>query len=263
MPGLPPAPCVITSGPGPPGPAAPAGPGNEPGIVDRYWNRKAGLMRIQLLARESSSDVRKETLIEDVETVARRHFGPGATGTGSYILFNHLVSSLMRDQALTFALAAACIWTMMVIAFRSPSLALVALLPNALPIVVVLGTMGWVGLPVNIATAMIASVSMGMAVDSSIHYIYGFRRQMHVRADAAEAIRRTHATVGRALVFANAAVLVGFAVLCLSNFVPTIHFGILVGVAMFGGLLGNLFVLPILLTLVVRFGCVSRGEREA
>jgi len=222
-------------------------------------------MRIRVYTKESLPSAQKDRLTADTQAVLAKHFGTrggfgrhnagrGPLITGEYVIFGHLVSSLMEDQAATFATAAAGILVMMMLAFRSMWLGLVALVPNALPIIIVLGTMGWIGLPVNIATAMIASVSMGMAVDSSIHYIYGFRRHMQAGVMAAEAIRLTHASVGRAVVFANLAILVGFSVLCLSNFVPTIHFGILVGVAMFGGLMGNLFVLPLLLKLLVYFG---------
>jgi len=237
----------------------------ESGIVEGYWNRRKGHMRIRVYTKERLPAAQKDQLTADTQTLLRKHYGrtPGADPdnprqapflTGEYVIFRHLVSSLMEDQATTFATAAACILVMMMIAFRSVWLGLAALVPNALPIIIVLGTMGWIGLPVNIATAMIASVSMGMAVDSSIHYIYRFRRHMETGTSATEAIRLTHASVGRALVFANLAILVGFSVLCLSNFVPTIHFGILVGVAMFGGLMGNLFVLPALLRLLAYFG---------
>ncbi len=90
---------------------------------------------------------------------------------------------------------------------------------------------------------------MGGAVDRGLHYIRRYVYEREHGADPDTAVRRTHATVGRALVFANIAILIGFSVLCLSNFVPTIHFGILVGVAMLGGLAGNLFLLPLLLRL--------------
>ena len=111
----------------------------------------------------------------------------------------------------------------------------------------VIGSMGWIGLPINIATAMIASVSMGLTVDSSIHYISGYRRARLRGLGVYEALRDTHQGVGRALVFANLALIVGFTVLTLSHFIPLVYFGILVSVAMLGGLIGNLVLLPLLL----------------
>jgi predicted RND superfamily exporter protein len=116
-----------------------------------------------------------------------------------------------------------------------------------IPILLVVGGMGWFGIPINLGTAMIASVSMGLTIDSSIHYLVDYRRARELGMDHAEATRDTHAGVGRSLVFSNVALMIGFSVLCLSNFIPLIYFGILVSFAMLGGLLGNLVLLPLLL----------------
>ena len=163
------------------------------------------------------------------------------------MLLAFLIESLLSDQLVSFILAAIGIGTMMTIAFRSPVIGLISLIPNLFPIVLVIGSMGWIGLPINIATAMIASVSMGLTVDSSIHYISGYRRARKRGLPVIDALRETHQGVGRALVFANVALIVGFSVLTLSHFIPLIYFGILVSVAMLGGLVGNLVLLPLLL----------------
>jgi len=102
-------------------------------------------------------------------------------------------------------------------------------------------------LPINIATAMIASVSLGLTVDSSIHYISGYRRALRRGCSVEAALCETQSNVGRALVLANLALIAGFSVLTLSHFIPLVYFGILVSVAMFGGLVGNLVLLPLLL----------------
>jgi predicted RND superfamily exporter protein len=99
---------------------------------------------------------------------------------------------------------------------------------------------------------MIASVSMGLAVESSVHYITAFQRQRRRGLSVDEALAHCHQDVGRAMVFSTLALIVGFTALCLSEFVPTIYFGVLEGLAMLGGMLGNLFILPLLLKLVVR-----------
>ena len=169
-----------------------------------------------------------------------------------YVLLTFLIESLLRDQVVSFFLAAVGIAVMLGLAFRSLRLGMVAVLPNLFPIVLVIGTMGWIGLPVNIATAMIASVSLGLTVDSSIHYISGFRRARARGLDVAEALQQTHSSVGRAVVMANLALIVGFSVLTLSHFIPLVYFGILVSVAMLGGLAGNLVLLPVLLARVER-----------
>jgi len=137
-------------------------------------------------------------------------------------------------------------------AFRSLPVALITLVPNALPILIVTGLMGWLRLRINMGAAMIASVSMGLAVDSSIHYITAYRRHRAAGLTTAEALHAVHQSVGRAMVFSTLALIVGFSALALSRFVPTIYFGVLVGLTMFGGLIGNLLILPLLLKLIDR-----------
>ena len=136
---------------------------------------------------------------------------------------------------------------MMILAFRSISLGLIALIPNMLPVVVVMGGMGWVGTKVNMGGVMIAAVSMGLSIDSTIHYITSFQRELATGKSVVEALQQSHQTVGLSVVLATLALIVGFSILCTSQFVPIAYFGVLVGLSMLGGLLGNLFVLPILL----------------
>jgi predicted RND superfamily exporter protein len=190
-------------------------------------------------------------LINEVETLARSRF-PDAHATGLFVLLTYLIESLMGDQLASFYIAAAALVGLMTIAYRSLWLGLILLIPNLFPIVVVIGTMGWIGLPVNIATAMIASVSMGLTIDSSIHYLAGYRQARAVGKDFVAAVKATHQGVGLALVFANIALVMGFTVLTLSHFIPLIYFGVLVSVAMLGGLIGNLVLLPLLLRVVER-----------
>jgi predicted RND superfamily exporter protein len=167
--------------------------------------------------------------------------------TGMFVLLTFLIESLLRDQLISFVIAAVGIGTMMALAFRSFTIGLIALVPNVFPIVLVLGTMGWVGVPINIASAMIASVSMGLTVDNSVHYLSAYRRVRRTGASVTDAIERTQTQVGRSLVFANVALIAGLSVLTMSQFIPLVYFGVLVSVAMLGGLAGNLFLLPLML----------------
>ncbi len=230
----------------------------QPEYLSSLYDAESQRMRIVLRSREREQAGEKRELIEAVERVAREEFKEVPAGarpveaTGLYVLLTFLIESLLRDQVISFLLAAVGITVMMALAFRSLWVGLVALLPNLFPIVLVIGAMGWVGLPVNIATAMIASVSLGLTVDSSIHYISGFRRARDSGLDVGAALEQTHAGVGRAVVLANLALVVGFSVLTLSHFIPLVYFGILVSVAMVGGLAGNLVLLPVLLAWVER-----------
>jgi len=208
-------------------------------------------LRIMLRSHEQQPARDKQRTIEAVRRITTEEF-PESEVTGFFILLSHLINSLVRDQWIAFGVASAGIGLMMLLAFRSLRYALVALVPNALPILVVSGVMGWLGLRINMGAAMIAAVSIGLSVDSSIHYIAAFRRALEDGLSVVDAIDAVHQSVGRAMVFSTLALIVGFSVLCLSDFVPTIYFGALVSLSMLGGLAGNLVVLPLLLRWVSR-----------
>lgn len=208
-------------------------------------------LRIMLRARERQSSQQKHAIIEQVRRLSQEEF-PEAQVTGFFVLLTRLIESVTRDQWLTFGLASGAIFLMMLVAFRSLKLALITLAPNALPIFVVTGLMGAFGFKINMGAAMIASVSMGLAVDSSIHYITAFHRRRAAGDSVNQALHAVHQTVGRAMIFSTLALIVGFSALALSRFVPTIYFGVLVSLTMFGGLLGNLVILPLLLKLIDR-----------
>lgn len=219
-------------------------------FVSSLHNPEAGRMRIVLRAEEQQPADQKNQLIADVQQRARAEF-PDAeiqpVATGIFVLLAFLIDSLLSDQLTSFLLAALGVVTMMTVAFRSLRIGLISLVPNLFPIVLVVGAMGWLDLPINIATAMIASVSMGLTVDNSIHFLSSFERSRRGGLTVREALAEAHQTVGKALIFANLALIAGFSVLTLSHFIPLVYFGILVSVAMFGGLVGNLLLMPLLL----------------
>ncbi|MFW6169717.1 MAG: efflux RND transporter permease subunit [Planctomycetota bacterium] len=211
-------------------------------------------LRIMLRSREQLPAATKSQLIDKVRAVAHGQFPgrenePAATVTGPYVLLTNLITSILRDQWVCFAAAALGVGLMMTLAFRSIPLALIAMVPNVLPILMVLGAMGWLGIHVNMGAAMIAAVSMGLSVDSSIHYITAFRRARSAGYGLTQSLETVQQSVGRAVVYSTIALVVGFLVLCTSQFVPTIYFGGLVSLAMLGGLFGNLMLLPLLLTM--------------
>lgn len=232
-------------------------------FVDSLYNPKLGRMRLLLRAYERQPSDTKLKLISDIERLARETFGDFAVvptrpegkeeaagspqTTGLFVLLAFLIESLMDDQWTSFFLSTLGITSMMWYAFRSLPIGLMSLVPNLFPNVLVIGLMGWIGLPINIATAMIACVSMGLTVDSSIIYIDGYRRERARGLRVHEALHETHKQVGRALVYTNAALMAGFSVLALSHFIPLVYFGLLVSLAMFGGLIGNLVFLPLLI----------------
>ena len=212
-------------------------------------------LRVMLRARERQPAPQKRAIIEHVTRIVAEEFPardgrPAGAVTGFFVLLAQLVERMLSDQWLTFFLAAAGIFLLLAVSFRSPLIAAVALVPNALPIFVVLGLLGWAGERINMGTAMIAAVSMGLSVDSSIHYLAAFRRRLASGQPIAAALETAHQTAGRAMIFSTLALVVGFLALTTSGFIPTVSFGALSCLTLTGGLFGNLVVLPVLLSLL-------------
>ncbi len=208
-------------------------------------------LRILLRSKERLPSAAKQHIIAEVERIAVESFGDGAEATGFYVLLTNIIDSLLRDQWITFAAATLGMWLVMSVVFRSPMLAAIALVPNVLPVFLMTGTLGWLSIKLNMGAAVIAAFSMGLSVDSSVHYILDFQRARRGGATLRAALDAAHQSAGRAAVFATLALVVGFSSLVVSQFVPTIYFGVLTSLTMLGGLLGNLFVLPALLRIRV------------
>jgi predicted RND superfamily exporter protein len=225
-------------------------------------------LRVMLRARERQPAAEKRAIIETVRRIVGEEFpatadAAGGEVTGFFVLLAQLIDRMLADQWFTFLLAAVGIFLLLAVGFRSWLLAAVALVPNALPIFVVLGLLGWAGERINMGTAMIAAVSMGLSVDSSIHYIAAFRRRLHDGHAYSAALETAHQTAGRAMVFSTLALVVGFLALTTSGFIPTVSFGALSCLTLAGGLVGNLVVLPVLLTVLAPWldpGCPP-GEK--
>lgn len=210
--------------------------------------------RIMLRAYDRRRAATKMALINQVRRLAEETFPPrdnepAVRVTGFYVLLTHLISGVVRDQWRCFAAAVLGVGLCMVIALRHWGAVFAALVTNVLPIVLALGVLGWAGIHLNMGAAMMAAVSMGLAVDSSLHYLYVYLRARRHHAPPQEALHQAQRTVGRALVYATVALALGFASLATSDFMPTVYFGILAGVTLAGSLAGNLLVLPALLAL--------------
>jgi predicted RND superfamily exporter protein len=218
----------------------------QPEFVPSIYNAEQGRMRIVLRSLERQPAEIKLQLIDQVHAAAKHHFSD-AKVTGLYVLLANVITSLMDDQLTSFLTSAVGIFLCVAIATRSWMVGVISLFPNLFPLVLVVGGMGWCGVPINIGTAMIASVSFGLTVDASLHYLAEYLVLRRAGRGHISAVLATHGNVGRALVFSNLALIFGFAVLALSNFIPLVYFGVLVSLAMIGGLVGNLVLLPLLL----------------
>jgi hypothetical protein len=150
---------------------------------------------------------------------------------------------------------------MFLVLLRSPLLAFLGVFPNALAAGTIIGVMGYAAIPLDVMTITIAAISIGIGVDDSIHYLYRFRREFGSTSNAEDAVRRTHASIGRAMYFTSLTVISGFSILSFSNFVPTVYFGLLTALAMALALLANLTVLPSML--ILAFGSTNRDSTLA
>jgi predicted RND superfamily exporter protein len=159
-------------------------------------------------------------------------------------LYNNVLQSLFRSQILTLGAVFIAITLMFTLLFRSLSLALVAVAPNMLAAGMVLGCMGLLGIPLDIMTITIAAIVVGIGVDDTIHYVHRFIKEFPVDRNYLATMYRCHESIGKAMYYTSVTVIVGFSILSLSNFTPSIYFGLLTGLAMLVALLGALMLLP-------------------
>ncbi len=173
---------------------------------------------------------------------------------GTMVLYNNMLQSLFASQIKTLGVVALALLVMFLLLFRSIKLALIALFPNLFSAGAVLGVMGWLNIPLDMMTITIAAISIGIAVDDTIHYIYRFREEIKTDSDYYNTLHRCHNTIGHAMYYTSVTIIIGFSILVLSNFWPTIYFGLFTSMAMLIALIASLTLLPLLLVLFKPFG---------
>jgi predicted RND superfamily exporter protein len=221
-----------------------------------FVNADGSAMRVQFRASESDVSVpEKLGMAAEVRAMAEEAFGPGyrVEVTGLYYFYARLIDGMVRDQYRSVAITVPAVLVVLTLLLRSLRVALVAMIPNLLPMVFCLGVMGWSGIPVNMTTAMMLSVTFGIAVDDTLHYLWRFRDALRETGDYSVAVMRAHGSVGRACVFTTVVIAGGFWILILSEFLPTAYFGGLVGFTMMATLAADLVLLPALLTAIRPF----------
>ena len=170
------------------------------------------------------------------------------------VLYNNMLQSLFGSQILTLGITVLLLTGMFLVLFRSLKIALIALLPNVLSVAVVLGVMGWLNIPLDMMTITIAAISIGIAVDDTIHYIHRFKDEFQKDRRYLHTMHRCHGSIGHAMYYTSITIIIGFSILTLSNFIPSVYFGLLTGLAMLIALLAALTLLPQMLILVKPFG---------
>jgi predicted RND superfamily exporter protein len=224
-----------------------------------YMSEDGNQLRFSVRVIDSDPDLKRDELIKRIrrDLVGKLGLEEGqAHVTGMLVLYDNVLQSLFRSQILTLSVVFLAIAAMLLVLFRSWRLAAIGIIPTMTAATVILGTMGWLGIPLDIMTITIAAITIGIGVDNTIHYIHRVREELALDGDYWAAVERSHGSVGRAIYYTSITVTLGFSILALSNFIPTIYFGLLTGMAMLIALIANLTLLPLL---IVRFRPLGQG----
>jgi hypothetical protein len=207
-------------------------------------------LRFNVRVIESAADLNRNELLQSIETGLENQFGFSPEQvhlTGILVMYNNVLQSLFQSQILTLGVVLLAIMLMFMTLFRSLNIALICIVPNIIAAGFVLGVMGWLSIPLDIMTITIAAISVGIGVDNTIHYMHRFRREFPRFGNYRQTMYFCHNSIGRAMYFTSMTIVAGFSILALSNFIPTIVFGLLTSVAMVVALAGSLTLLPQLL----------------
>ena len=219
-------------------------------LFDPYISEDGNQLRISFRVFESYPNLKRNELIKKIKKDLVEVIGLKESQvklTGMLVLYNNVLESLIRSQILTIGVVFLAILTMFLFLFRSLKFAFVAIIPSILASASVLGLMGWLSIPLDIMTITIAAICIGIGVDHSIHYIHRFREEIKLGCSAKMAVKNSHASIGKAIYYTSIIIIIGFSILSLSNFVPTIYFGTFTAFAMLIALIANLTLLPLLL----------------
>ncbi len=198
----------------------------------RIIDSNPNLRRNELL-KKLQKDIRE--IITNKETTFRF--------TNLMVLYNNMLQSLFNSQISTLGFVLAILLIMFIILFKSIKVALIALMVNLIPIGSIFGIMGCLDIPLDVMTITIAAISIGIGVDDTIHYIHRFKEELKIDHNYINAMKRSHESIGYAMVYTSLVVIVGFSILILSNLIPTIYFGLLTVVVMATILLSALLLL--------------------
>ncbi len=226
-------------------------------IIDPYISIENNEARINLRIIDSQENLRRNDLIKKINYDLKNKIGLKEEEfklAGVLILFNNLLQSLFKSQILTLGLVMIGIFCMFLILFKNIKLSLIGVVPNFIAAFFILGIIGLMKIPLDMMTITIAAITIGIAVDNSIHYIYRFQEEFSSSNDYYKTLKLCHSTVGRAILNTSITIVFGFSILVLSKFIPTIYFGIFTGLAMLLAMISVLTLLPSLILLIKPFG---------
>ena len=222
-------------------------------------------VRFSIRVLETSEDLVRTEFLDKIRNGLTTQFGftdEQVHLSGMLVLYNNMLQSLFESQILTLGLVLLVIMGMFLVLFRSWKLAVIGIIPNILAAMAVLGLMGWLDIPLDMMTITIAAISVGIGVDNTIHYIHRFRTSFPEYRNYTDTMVYCHGSIGRAMYYTGFTIVAGFSLLVLSNFIPTIYFGLLTSLAMCLALAGALTLLPQLLIMFKPLGKERVANRE-
>jgi hypothetical protein len=226
-------------------------------LLEPYLSFEANEARISLRVKETSEELQRFALVDEIKNYAVEEVGlqpQQVRVNGLLVLYNNVLQSLFRSQIVTMGAVFLGIMLMFLVLFRSFTFSVVAIIPNILAAGVILGFMGIIGIPLDLMNIMVAAITVGMGVDHAIHYIYRFKQEFAIDQNYVNAMHRSHASIGRAMYYTSITIIVGFSIFTLSEFIPSIYFGLLTSLAMLAAILGSLTLLPKLILMTKPLG---------
>jgi uncharacterized protein len=230
-------------------------------LLRSFWSQESGEARVLIRLLEQQSAPTKGRIFQEAETAARAEFGPTSFLTGLSYLMTRTTEGVITTQWSTFFWSALGILVMLTLAFRNLILAVLAILPTLLSVALVLGLMGWLSIKLDMATALVASVALGLSVDDTFHCLIQFHRERRTRGFT-PSLFDSYKVSGPGVILSSLAVAIGFTALRVSEFEPFVNFGTMVAVATAGSTLGNLVFLPACLTLGHRLRVDQKPVQE-
>ncbi len=230
-------------------------------IITPYISPDGNQIRFSIRVFESDKSLKRTELLNTIKQglVNKFDLSPEQIRfSGMLVLYNNMLQSLFQSQIYTLGTVFFCILLMFILLYRNLKLSIITLIPNLIAASMVLGLMGWLKVPLDIMTITIAAICIGIAVDNSIHYVHRFKLEFKQCQNYKTAMLNSHASIGRAMYYTSITITLGFSILVLSNFMPSMYFGLLTGFSMLVALAANLTLLPLLL---VHFKPLTAKER--
>jgi predicted RND superfamily exporter protein len=233
----------------------------KPLLLDPYMSIADNQLRLTMRLYDSLPDMKRNELLNQIQNELPEILNIPTKSvklTGAMVLYNNMLQALFNSQIKSLGVVVLAIMIMLLLLFRNFKLAISAIIPNLFSVVVVLGMMGLLNIPLDMMTTTIAAITIGIAIDNAIHYIYRFQKEFEIHHDYMISMKNTHDSIGTAMIYTSLAISIGFGILAFSNFIPNVMFGLLTAAAMIVALITSLTLLPLSLRILKPFKSVKK-----